>query len=95
MLYNIYDVYVIKVMSKFEVWVTRTNTAESIYRVEARSLEEAEVKAEQAAADDDWTGRSHCVEYEIGLASEILKNPEEGKSPDQLNEEVDKAYLIS
>jgi len=51
-------------MAVFNVVVTRTNVAESTYRVEADTLEGAELKVEAIAADDDWTGRSHCVEYE-------------------------------
>ena len=55
-------------MASFEVVVTRTVYSEKTYQVEASSVDDAKLKAEQEAANEDWTGDSHAVVYESGAA---------------------------
>jgi hypothetical protein len=62
-------------MKTFNVLVARTTYSMKNYVVQADSADEAGEIAEDMAADEDWTGCNHSVEYE----SEVVDENEEEK----------------
>jgi hypothetical protein len=61
-------------MKTFNVLVARTTYVVKHYLVQADSADDAGAIAEGMAADEDWTGCNHSVEYE----SEVVDENEEG-----------------
>jgi hypothetical protein len=50
---------------KFKLKVMRETWAEMEFEVEAETPEEARAKGLEAAANEDWTGRSHDADYQV------------------------------
>ena len=81
-------------MALFEVVVTRITYAETTYQINGESIEAAEVQAEREAANDDWTGRCHTVDYEVSFSSPIEEASEEEKLEDAIRRRlIDRKWI--